>query len=110
MGFFDKKRPDDDDDDAAVGSDGIATATKAAPPPPPPASKTTGKAGPPPPPPPDSGFGIDDAVQLMRQLPNRNIDLVMQVVKKTLESMKVDVAKIIDGATKKEHVIEERIG
>lgn len=74
---------------------------------------------PPPPPPVATGehpqaspvtFGIDDAVQLVRQLPTRNPELVMQVVKKTLESVRVDVSQIIDGATKKENRIEERIG
>jgi hypothetical protein len=56
-----------------------------------------------------SGFGIEEAVLLVRQLPTRNTELVMQVVKKTLESVRVDVVQIIEGATKKEHVIEDRI-
>jgi hypothetical protein len=67
------------------------------------------EARPPQPAPPTSAFGIDEAVQLVRQLPTRNTDLVMQVVKKTLESVHVDVGQIIDGATKKEQVIEDRI-
>lgn len=58
---------------------------------------------------PEPSFGIDEAVVLMRQLPSRNIDLVMQVVKKTLESLRVDVPKIIEGAAEKEHRIEQRI-
>lgn len=58
---------------------------------------------------PEPAFGIDEAVVLMRQLPSRNIDLVMQVVKKTLESLRVDVPKIIEGAAEKEHRIEQRI-
>lgn len=61
------------------------------------------------PPLPEPAFGIDEAVVLMRQLPSRNIDLVMQVVKKTLESLRVDVPKIIEGAAEKEHRIEQRI-
>ena len=35
-------------------------------------------------------FGIQKAIELMRELPSQNVELVVQVVKKTLESMNVD--------------------
>jgi hypothetical protein len=140
MGFFDKKRRnDEEDDDDTVGQGEVLPPLPRAPAPPPaphapspahaPPSPhvsalldaarhavdpapggVTVKTAPPPPPPAEPVFGIDDAVVLMRQLPNRNIDLVMQVVKKTLESVHVDVPRIIEGATRKEAAIEDRIG
>jgi drebrin-like protein len=121
MGFFDRKRPPEDGE-VSAGSDDLPVVPKSAPPPPPLASQPPLKvdaaptappikaAPPPPPPAAEPAFTIDDAVVLMRTLPNRNIDLVMQVVKKTLESVHVDVSRIIEGATKKEAVIEERVG
>jgi hypothetical protein len=120
MGFFDKIKKLEDDEspqDPKEKSPALDPMRAKPPPPPPPPvesgtkdvpttppqlSKPAGTTG-------EGGFGIDDAVQLMRSLPSRNIDLVMQVVKKTLESVRVDVARIIEGAIKKEHVIEERI-
>lgn len=121
MGFFDKKRRDDEEEEAAPSEVLPPIITKSLPTPPPELLKATPPQqvdaappslpkAPPPPVPIDPSFGIDDAVQLMRTLPNRNIDLVMQVVKRTLESVHVDVARIIEGATKKEQVIEDRIG
>ncbi len=46
-------------------------------------------------------FGIDKAIELMRKLPGDNTELVVQVVKTTLESLKVKVATIIEDANKK---------
>lgn len=133
MGFFDKRKNKDDLMDA---SDAVMEAppparpkaTVSDPAPPPPvsvapaeplvvASVPEPKAPAPPPPLPsvepaavkDANFGIDEAVVLVRQLPPRNVDLVMQVVKKTLESVGVDVSKIIEGASDKEQKIEARI-
>lgn len=88
------------------------TPVKAAPPPPPPQAHSqppTPSQLPIPSQLPNGNFGIDEALQLARQLPNRNIDLVMQVVKKTLEALHVDVPRIIDSAQKKEQMIEDRI-
>jgi len=65
-------------------------------------------------PPPDEdydapAYGIDDAIQLMRALPGDNVELVVQVVKRTLESTKVKVKTIIDDASRKQSDIEGRI-
>ncbi len=57
----------------------------------------------------DSGFGIDKAIELMRTLPADNVELVVQVVKLTLELTKVKVRSIIDDATRKQEDIQGRI-
>ncbi len=56
-----------------------------------------------------SGYGIQNAIELMRKLPNENVALVVEVVKKTLESLHVDITGIIDDAERKEARIEERV-
>ncbi|HUS62928.1 MAG TPA: hypothetical protein VMZ28_00245 [Kofleriaceae bacterium] len=56
-----------------------------------------------------SGYGIDDAISLMRTLPSDNVELVVQVVKHTLESAHIDIATIIDDATGKVDRIESRV-
>jgi hypothetical protein len=130
MALWGKKRSDDDDDDMDGPMTSDSGMPKKIPPPPPPPTESSDlphKVIPPPrpaeamrmtePPKPTPQaqtigplvFGIDEAVLLVRQLPTRNTELVMQVVKKTLEAVRVDVAQIIDGATKKENVIEDRI-
>jgi hypothetical protein len=55
-------------------------------------------------------FTIDDMISLMRQLPSRSLELVMQVVKKTLESVGVELATIIEAAREREENLELRIG
>jgi hypothetical protein len=52
------------------------------------------------------GYGIEDAVQLMRTLPlNQNQDLVLLVVRNTLSSMNVNLKSVIDdGAAKQERL------
>lgn len=55
------------------------------------------------------GYGIDDAISLMRTLPQDNVELVVQVVKHTLESAKIDIVTIIDDATGKVDRIESRV-
>lgn len=79
--------PDDDDHYAAVAR----------------APEPEPEAEPPP-------YGINDAIQLMRALPQDNVELVVQVVKRTLESTKVQVTAIIDDASRKQETIENRIG
>jgi hypothetical protein len=54
-------------------------------------------------------YGIDDAISLMRTLPQDNVELVVQVVKHTLESTKIDIATIIDDASGKVDRIESRV-
>jgi hypothetical protein len=55
-------------------------------------------------------YGIDQAVALMRLLPSdSNVELLVLVVKKTLESTNISVAKIIDDATRKQKDIEGHV-
>ena len=50
-----------------------------------------------------AGYGIDDAIQLMRTLPvNQQPDLVLLVVRNTLASMNVDLRQVIDSGTNKQ--------
>ncbi|MEM9462211.1 MAG: hypothetical protein AAGF11_49105 [Myxococcota bacterium] len=62
-----------------------------------------------PPPPPKPEFGIQKAMELMRKLPIDNVQLVVQVVRATLESTNVDVAQIISDAREKRSRIAVRI-
>lgn len=57
----------------------------------------------------DTGFGIQKAIELMRTLPPDNVELVVQVVKLTLESTKIRISHIIDDATRKQDDIQGRI-
>ncbi|HKE18000.1 MAG TPA: hypothetical protein VKB80_24155 [Kofleriaceae bacterium] len=54
-------------------------------------------------------YGIDDAIALMRTLPSENVELVVQVVKHTLESARIDIGVIIDDATAKQQRIDARV-
>jgi hypothetical protein len=55
-------------------------------------------------------FGIDDAVRLMRALPvSENPELVIQVLKTTLESLQIKIDEIIDEASQKEKSLDLRI-
>ncbi len=47
------------------------------------------------------GYGIDQLVQLMRRLPSDNIELVVRVLKETLESVKIAVPRLIKEAEKR---------
>lgn len=53
-------------------------------------------------------YGIEDAINLMRSLPRDNNDVVVTVVKKTLESTNIKVADIIDDADQKESRIRDQ--
>lgn len=57
----------------------------------------------------DSSFGIQKAIDLMRTLPQDNVELVVQVVKLTLESTKIKISHIIEDATRKQDDIQGRI-
>lgn len=63
--------------------------------------KTTKKA--------NLSYGIEEAILLMRDLPTEPIELVVKVVKTTLESIDVKVSDIIQDAKAKEKTIENRI-
>ena len=54
------------------------------------------------------GYGIEDAIALMRKLPNVNSEITITVVKKTLESANIQVEEIISDAERKESQIETR--
>jgi hypothetical protein len=54
-------------------------------------------------------YGIDDAIQLMRTLPQENVELVVRVVKHTLESTRIDIGTIINDATQKQERLSARV-
>lgn len=55
-------------------------------------------------------YGIEQAIALMRLLPHEaNTELVVQVVKKTLESTNIRVPKIIEDAARKERDLDARV-
>jgi hypothetical protein len=56
------------------------------------------------------GYGIAEAIQLLRGLPvEQNTELVVRVVRATLASLNVHLADIIEDATKKQKTTQERI-
>jgi 3-oxoacyl-ACP reductase-like protein len=55
-------------------------------------------------------YGINKAIELMRLLPEDNIELIVRVVKTTLESTNINVATIVHDATRKQAQIEARVG
>lgn len=56
------------------------------------------------------GYGIGEAIQLMRGLPvDQNPDLVVRVVRATLASLNVHLSDIIEDATKKQKATQDRI-
>jgi len=55
-------------------------------------------------------FGIAEAIQLLRSLPTeQNSELIVRVVRTTLESLNVHLSDIIDDASRKQQQTEERI-
>lgn len=55
-------------------------------------------------------YGIDDAIKLMRSLPvEENVDLVVRVMKTTLESLKVRIGEIIEDAGKRQDILRRKI-
>src|SRR5690349_7440748 len=55
-------------------------------------------------------YGIQNAILLMRTLPvDQNPELVVAVIKSTLESLKVKVSDIIDDASRRQQDIETRV-
>ena len=56
-------------------------------------------------------YGIDDAIKLMRTLPvEENENLVVRVMKTTLESLKVRIGDIVDDAMKRQDVLGKKVG
>lgn len=54
-------------------------------------------------------YGIEEAIALMRTLPAENVELVVRVVKHTLESTRIDIKSIIEDASAKQERVERRI-
>jgi hypothetical protein len=54
-------------------------------------------------------YGIDKAIELMRTLPQENIELVVQVVKFSLESVGIHLPTIIQDATRRQNDLQGRI-
>src|SRR5262249_1518137 len=60
--------------------------------------------------PPRGRYGIDDAIRLMRTLPvDDNVDLVVRVIKRTLESLSVRVPEIIEDAQRRQEALRTGI-
>jgi hypothetical protein len=60
--------------------------------------------------PPKGGYGIGEAIQLMRSLPvDQHPDLVVRVVRATLGSLNVHLPDIIEDASKKQKTVQDRI-
>ena len=56
------------------------------------------------------GYGIAEAIQLMRSLPvEQNAELVVRVVRATLASLNVRLPDIIEDATRKQKATQDRI-
>ncbi|MEM6996555.1 MAG: hypothetical protein AAF721_38990 [Myxococcota bacterium] len=108
MGLFDRKRtaePEPEPEPAPAP----APAAQAAPAKPAAAPKKAEPARAAKPEPAKPTYGIQNAIELMRQLPKDNVPLVVEVVKKTLESLHVDIASIIGDAERKHARIDERV-
>jgi len=54
-------------------------------------------------------YGIDRAIELMRTLPTENIQLVVQVVKFSLESVGIKLPVIIEDATRRQRDLRGRV-
>ena len=57
----------------------------------------------------DQGYGIEEAISLMRRVPDEKPELVVLVVKKTLESANIRIAPIINDATSRQKRIDNRV-
>jgi hypothetical protein len=100
-GPLDGPTPEDDDERPVTSAPAAApVAAAAAPPASPPRDRTAPRK---------SGYGIDDAIALMRTLPSENVELVVQVVKHTLESTRIEIGAIIEDASDKQARIESRV-
>ncbi len=115
MGLFDKRKKGGDDFDSPVENIDLS-APQAAPAPASASARATEPSlGSQEPEQPEEvefeapSYGIDDAIALMRALPADNVELVVQVVKRTLESTNVKTGTIIEDASRKQADIEGRI-
>ncbi len=105
MGIFDKKsskRNTEDFDSPIEQVDLSAPSPTPAPEEPAPAPEV-------PPEPAPQEYGIEQAIALMRTLPNDSVELVVRVVKHTLESTDIHIPSIIEDASKKQKRIDDRV-
>ncbi|MCA8922331.1 MAG: hypothetical protein KDD82_11010 [Planctomycetes bacterium] len=58
---------------------------------------------------PGTPYGIDRAIALMRTLPRGNVEVIVQVVKATLESNDVEVKAIIADATRRQEELRSNV-
>jgi len=106
MGLFDKKvKKPGDDFDSPVEQVSLAQAPPAAP-----MSRPAEARAAAPMDVDHPDYGINKAIELMRMLPSENVELVVRVVKTTLESTNIKVAAIIKDATRKQGELEGRVG
>src|SRR5690349_23212553 len=109
MGLFDKKvKKAGDDFDSPVEQVSLSAAPPVAPKPA--AEPEPHPARPAPMDVDHPDYGINKAIELMRALPSENVELVVRVVKTTLESTNIKVASIIKDATRKQGELEGRVG
>jgi hypothetical protein len=54
-------------------------------------------------------YGIAEAIQLMRTLPNDHVELVVRVVRATLASLDVRLPDIIEDASRKQKMVKDKI-
>ncbi len=107
MGLFDRKRPEEET--VAPAPEPVAQAAPVKQAAPKKAAEPAKAAVIPAAEPAKPAYGIQNAIELMRQLPNDNVALVVEVVKKTLESLHVDIGSIIDDAERKRARIDDRV-
>jgi hypothetical protein len=62
-----------------------------------------------PPPTLQTGWGVENLTKLMRELPNGNVELVVRVLKKTLEAVRISVPGLIQDAARRETELEEKM-
>jgi hypothetical protein len=55
------------------------------------------------------GYGVDQLTKLMRELPNGNVELVVRVLKKTLESVRISVPSLIQDAARRESELDDKM-
>jgi cell division protein FtsB len=92
MAFFGAKKPDEK---PAGGPNSQAPASL---------TRVTGASGA------QGAVGIDHAIMLMRQLPtDKNVDIVVTVLKATFESLNIRVADIVADAAQRQQQIETRV-
>lgn len=53
-------------------------------------------------------YGVEDAIKLMRELPDSKKEMVITIVQKTLVSAKINVTTILDDATRKIERLERK--